>query len=220
MTRCTHDCWHARINKRVECVRTHSCMYVVSPESVKRASPFARLFPSRRYLWFVTSRVSTCIALPSGPVSLLASHMSSSTVHQLAIWCAKQTFSRQFTRLSPLDLDRKQRANVSLHSRLIICALQVTEHAGVAVNCLLAWTLAQTTSALWFWDRVLWAICLVARLPPKRGVFVHKNSLASYQTVIRSSHSGEPRDLTCPFKQSNLSAWSYLILEFSAKICT
>jgi len=41
---------------------------------------------------------------------------------------------------------------------------------------------------------------------PKRGVLVHKNSLASYQ---RCSHSVKPRALTCPFKQSNLSAWSY-----------
>jgi len=41
--------------------------------------------------------------------------------------------------LSPFDLDRNERANVSLYSRLIICALQVTEYAGsrVAVNCLL-----------------------------------------------------------------------------------
>jgi len=39
------------------------------------------------------------------------------------------------------------------------------------------------------------------------GVLVHKNSLASCQ---RCRHSVEPRALTCPFKQSNLSAWSLL----------
>ena len=50
------------------------------------------------------------------------------------------------------------------------------------------------------------AIFLVAQLPPKRGVLVHKNSLASHQEC---SHSVEPRALMCPFKQSNLSAWSY-----------
>jgi len=50
------------------------------------------------------------------------------------------------------------------------------------------------------------AIFLVVQLPPKRGVLANKNSLASYQ---RCSHSVEPRALTCPFKQSNLSAWSY-----------
>jgi len=44
----------------------------------------------------------------------------------------------------------------------------------------------------------------------KRDVLVHKNSLASYQ---RCSHSIEPRALTCPFKQSNLSVWSYPSLE-------
>ena len=54
--------------------------------------------------------------------------------------------------------------------------------------------------------RVFLAIFLVAQLPPKRSVLVHKNSLASYQ---RCSHSIESRALTCPFKQSNLSAWSY-----------
>ena len=54
--------------------------------------------------------------------------------------------------------------------------------------------------------RGFWAIFLVAQLPPKTGVLVHKNSLASYQ---RCSHSVEPHALTCPFKQSNLSAWSY-----------
>jgi len=51
------------------------------------------------------------------------------------------------------------------------------------------------------------AIFLVAQLPPKKGVLVHKNSLASYQ---RCSHSVEPCALMCPFKQSNLSAWSLL----------
>ena len=50
------------------------------------------------------------------------------------------------------------------------------------------------------------AIFLVTLLPPKRGVLVHKNSFASYQ---RCSHSVEPRALTCPFKQSDLSACSY-----------
>jgi len=54
--------------------------------------------------------------------------------------------------------------------------------------------------------RVCLAIFLLAQLPPKRGVLVHKNSLASYQ---RCSHSVEPRAWTCPFNQSNLSAWSY-----------
>ena len=53
--------------------------------------------------------------------------------------------------------------------------------------------------------RGLLAIFLVAQILPKRGVWVHKNSLASYQ---RCRHSIEPRALTCPFKQSNLSAWS------------
>jgi len=42
----------------------------------------------------------------------------------------------------------------------------------------------------------------------KRGVFVHKNSLALRH---RCRHSEEARALTCPFKQSNLSAWSLLI---------
>ena len=46
---------------------------------------------------------------------------------------------------------------------------------------------------------------LVAELPPKTGVLVHKNSLASCQ---QCRHSVEPRALTCPFKQSNLSSWS------------
>ena len=43
--------------------------------------------------------------------------------------------------------------------------------------------------------------------PSKRGVLVHKNSLAFCQ---RCRHSVEPRAVTCPFKQSNLSAWSLL----------
>jgi len=144
MTRCTHDCWHARINKRVECVRTHSCMYGVFPESVKRASPFARLFPSRRFLWFITtsSLVSTCIALPSGPVSLLASHISPSTVHQLAMWCAKPTFSRQFTRLS-----------LSLHSTWIETNVRTWV-------CTLVWSFARCKSPN-MQDRVLlWIACL------------------------------------------------------------
>jgi len=54
------------------------------------------------------------------------------------------------------------------------------------------------------------AIFLVAQLPPKRVVSVKKNLLASYQ---RCRHSVEPRALTCPFKQSNLSAWSCLNLQ-------
>jgi len=54
--------------------------------------------------------------------------------------------------------------------------------------------------------RVFLAIFLVAQLPPKRGVLVHRNSLASYQ---RCSHSVEPRAVTCPSKQSNVNAWSY-----------
>jgi len=48
---------------------------------------------------------------------------------------------------------------------------------------------------------------LIAELPQKRGVLVHKNSFASYQGC---RHSVEPRALTGPFKQSNLSAWSLL----------
>ena len=43
---------------------------------------------------------------------------------------------------------------------------------------------------------------------PKRVVLVQKNSLASCQ---RCRHSVEPRALTCPFKQSDLIAWSLLI---------
>jgi len=54
--------------------------------------------------------------------------------------------------------------------------------------------------------RGFWAIFLVAQLPPKRCVLIHKNALASYQ---RFSHSVEPHALTCLFKQSNLSAWWY-----------
>jgi len=41
----------------------------------------------------------------------------------------------------------------------------------------------------------------------QRSILVHKNSLASCQ---RYHHSVESRALTCPFKQSNLSAWSLL----------
>jgi len=51
------------------------------------------------------------------------------------------------------------------------------------------------------------AIFLVAQLSPKRGVLVHNNSLASCQ---RCRHSVEPRALTCPFKYSDLFAWSLL----------
>jgi len=49
------------------------------------------------------------------------------------------------------------------------------------------------------------AIFLVAQLSQKRGVLVHKKSLASGQ---RYRHSVEPRALTCPLQQSNLSARS------------
>ena len=51
------------------------------------------------------------------------------------------------------------------------------------------------------------ALFLVAQLFPKRGVLVDKNSLASCQ---RCSHSVEARALTCPFKHSDLIAWSLL----------
>jgi len=51
------------------------------------------------------------------------------------------------------------------------------------------------------------AIFLVAQLYLKRGVLVHKNSLDSCQ---RCRHSVEPRALTCPFKHSDLIAWSLL----------
>ena len=50
-------------------------------------------------------------------------------------------------------------------------------------------------------------IFLVAQIPTKRGVLVHKNSLASYQWC---RHSIEPCALTCPFRQSDLIAWSLL----------
>ena len=53
-----------------------------------------------------------------------------------------------------------------------------------------------------------WVIFLVAQLSPKIGVLVQKNSLASCQ---RYGHSVEPRSLTCPFKHSDLIAWSLLI---------
>jgi len=55
--------------------------------------------------------------------------------------------------------------------------------------------------------RGIWVIFLVAQLPPKRGVLAHKNLLASCQWCC---HSVDPRALTCPFKQSKLSAWSLL----------
>jgi len=51
------------------------------------------------------------------------------------------------------------------------------------------------------------AIFLVAQISPKRGILVHKNSLASRQ---RCRHSVEPRALTCSFKHSNMIAWSLL----------
>jgi len=56
--------------------------------------------------------------------------------------------------------------------------------------------------------RVFLAIVLVDELPPKRGVSVHKNSLASRQ---QCRHRVELRALMCPFKQSNPSAWLPLI---------
>jgi len=56
--------------------------------------------------------------------------------------------------------------------------------------------------------RVILAIFLVAQLSPKRGVLVHKNSLASCQ---RCRHSVKPRALACSFKHSDLIAWSLLI---------
>ena len=56
--------------------------------------------------------------------------------------------------------------------------------------------------------RVFLVIFLVALLFPKRGVLVQKNSLASCQWY---SHSVKPRALTCPFKHSDLIAWSLLI---------
>jgi len=43
--------------------------------------------------------------------------------------------------------------------------------------------------------------------PSERGVLVHNDSLASCQWC---RHSVESRALTCPFKESNLSAWSLL----------
>ena len=55
--------------------------------------------------------------------------------------------------------------------------------------------------------QVFLAIFLVAQISPKRGVLVHKNSLASCQRCL---HSVEPRALTCPFKHSDLIAWSLL----------
>ena len=71
-------------------------------------------------------------------------------------------------------------------------------------------------SAAKFWKRDISSasesvfLCFFGRhfwlLNSRRGVLVHKNSLASYQ---RCSHSVEPRALTCPFKQSNLRVWSY-----------
>jgi len=56
-----------------------------------------------------------------------------------------------------------------------------------------------------FWGFL--AIFLVAQLSPKRGVLVQKDSLASCQ---RCRHSVEPRALSCPFKHSDLIAWSLL----------
>ena len=56
--------------------------------------------------------------------------------------------------------------------------------------------------------RGLWALFVIAQISLKRGVLVQKNSLASCQ---RCRHSVEPRALTCPFKHSDLIAWSLLI---------
>jgi len=53
--------------------------------------------------------------------------------------------------------------------------------------------------------RFFLAIFLVGQLSPKRGFLVHKNSLASCQ---RRCHGVEPHALTCPFKHSDLIAWS------------
>ena len=55
--------------------------------------------------------------------------------------------------------------------------------------------------------RVCLAIFLTAQIPPKRGVLVHKNSLASYQQCRRSVESRAQR---YPFKHSELIAWSLL----------
>jgi len=55
--------------------------------------------------------------------------------------------------------------------------------------------------------REVLAIFLVAQLLLKRGVLVHKNSLASCQ---RCRHSVEPRALTFSFEHSDLIAWSLL----------
>jgi len=43
--------------------------------------------------------------------------------------------------------------------------------------------------------------------PSKRGILVHKNSLTSCQQYC---HNVESHAMTCPFKQSDLSAWSPL----------
>ena len=53
-----------------------------------------------------------------------------------------------------------------------------------------------------FLNPFFFAILLVAQIPPKRGVLVHKNSLASYQ---RCCHSVEPRALRCPWKRIEIS---------------
>ena len=60
-----------------------------------------------------------------------------------------------------------------------------------------------------FFLRYFWLLNSLqkAQLSPKRGVLVHKHSLASCQ---RCRHSVEPRALTCPFKHSDLIAWSLL----------
>ena len=54
--------------------------------------------------------------------------------------------------------------------------------------------------------QVFLVIVLVAQLPPKTGMLLPKNSLTSCQQYRQV----ESRTLTCPFKQSNMSAWSLL----------
>jgi len=58
--------------------------------------------------------------------------------------------------------------------------------------------------------RVFFGHFLCSSTPSKRGILVHKTSLASLASCQRYRHSVESRALTCPFKQSNLSAWSLL----------
>ena len=54
----------------------------------------------------------------------------------------------------------------------------------------------------------IWGDFFCCSTPSKKGgVSIHKNAFASCQLV---SSQGQSRALTCPFKQSNLSAWSLL----------